>query len=146
MSRFSMVHHPLPFIISLLFASYSLQTFNFYVPETIFPKCLWLGLSPTQCFICECVSVSLRGRSVLCMCQYASMRSCHCLLSALAILEICCHANSTYLNWITLDLYWDGDKGHSRCARFSSKKRAQMKFQCMHANSILQNLVEQTTR
>ena len=42
------------------------------------------------------------------------MCSCHWLLSALAILGLCCHASATNLNRITLNLYWDGDKGHER--------------------------------
>lgn len=51
---------------------------------------------------------------VLYMCYHTLMRLCHCLRSALAILEICCHASATNLNWITLNLYWDWDEGHER--------------------------------
>jgi len=42
------------------------------------------------------------------------MQSCHCLLSALAIVGISCHASSTYLSRIKLNLYWNGNKGHER--------------------------------
>lgn len=53
------------------------------------------------------------------------MWACHCLLSALAILGICCHASATNLNRMTLSSYWDGGKGHERVSGCSAKQLPQ---------------------
>lgn len=111
LSCISSTRHPGPFIIPLLCFAHSFDNFrspfNFIILK--FAKASLarlshsLSLDPLLCvYACLCVCLSLAARlpscRASCMCKSTSMWSCHCLLSALAILRICCHASSTNLN------------------------------------------------